>query len=248
MIGVIGGTGVMGQLLATLFDKHNINYCIISRKSKDYKQLIAKSDILLLSIPMDTLPAQVEILSHYDLTGKLIVDMSSAMQRAKESLAKLTCEIAYVHLLFGPQVTDFKEQNIITAGETAKIQDLLTVFKKEGCVITKSTPQIHDQMMQHSQVLWQNMLLLAAKQLSESQISREELRPYLTNNAQHLVNGLDSIFAQDAHLWQQIQASQQAQETRINILKNTKELDKQLLKETFADEFAQWHDSYTKLL
>ena len=68
--------------------------------------------------------------------------MSSGVSKHLKKLESLSAHIAFIHLMFGPDIYNIKNQNVVVSDKVAdkRFAKLVDVFKKEGAHITVSSP------------------------------------------------------------------------------------------------------------
>jgi len=174
-IALIGGTGGMGKLFTTFLEQEgHVTYCF-NRELKNFEEEISKADIIVISVPKNIFPEIITKLSKLSLEGKGIISLSSYMSDEVSLLDTLSVEYAFVHFLFGPDITYFSGQNIVvTKSNHVQIQSVITSLKNEGANVRESTPEEHDILMGHVQALSQLSSIVLAKTLSDSSFSINE--------------------------------------------------------------------------
>ncbi len=166
-IAIIGGSGKMGQWFASFLLKDGKEVVITGRDQvkllKAGQQLgaevadninaVKSSDIVVLSVPVDSITGIVKEISSYIRPEQVIVDITSVKalplsimhNHLKKGL------ILGVHPMFGPGANDVRNQNFVLTPTNEKEKALAGKAKDyleaKGARAFLMTPQEHDEMM-----------------------------------------------------------------------------------------------------
>jgi len=149
--GIIGGTGKMGRLFATVFKKAGYEVMVSGRSTKISGRDIAhECDLVMVSVPIrDTVQVIGEIAPLLE-KDQLLCDLTSLKAGPVAAMLKSRADVIGLHPMFGPTVRSLHRQTIIVcparAGQ-ARVDALLAVFRDQGAVCTITTPEAHDRMM-----------------------------------------------------------------------------------------------------
>ena len=206
-VAIIGGTGNMGKLVAHLLKKHGFVVYSIGRKSPDFNAKIKKSEAILFSIPFSAFDEIANNLKKINLKNKLLVDLSSGVSKHLKKLESLSAHIAFIHLMFGPDIYNIKNQNVVVSDKVAdkRFAKLVDVFKKEGAHITVSSPGRHDYMMAIVQALSQFNIISLARTISSAKTNKKELEDFSSVTFSLNTEIISRIVAQSPELWASIQ-------------------------------------------
>ena len=103
-IGIIGGTGVMGQWFKDFFEGNGVSVLIAGRKTElTPEQLCEKSDLVIISVPI---PATEEVIKKYAPLVKeagCVTDFTSLKAMPMEAMeSSVKGEYFGMHPVFGP--------------------------------------------------------------------------------------------------------------------------------------------------
>ncbi len=206
-VSIIGGNGNMGKLIEYLLGKHGFKVYLLGRKSTDFNKRIKESDVVIFSVPIFALDETLKNLEKLDLKNKLLVDLSSGVFENMKKLEKYSKNVAFIHLMFGPDIRDIKNQNIIVSKgiKNKSFLKFVDVLEKEGAQISFSTPEHHDYMMAIVQALSQFSSISLAKTISEEQVSLKDLNKFSSVTFSLNREVISRIVMQKPELWSAIQ-------------------------------------------
>lgn len=151
LIGIIGGTGLMGQLFKNFFEKEGYRVQIASRRTElSIEKCSSSSDVVIISVPMDKTIETIEIVAPFVKKEGLLMDLTSLKSDPlKKMLEKSVCSVVGTHPVFGPGIKNFKDQTIVICpGRGEEWQNwLIDIFKKNEAKLKICSPQEHDKMM-----------------------------------------------------------------------------------------------------
>jgi prephenate dehydrogenase len=202
-IAIIGGTGGMGETLVRFFNSQNISTKPVGRKTKNPETILNHADVIIISVPSQSLKYAVDLLKGIDIKKKLIVTLGSCMIHDKKILKSLKAPVVHIHQLFGPQVYPFNGQNIIFSGaiKDTQAKKILSLFKKSGANVTTLSESKHDELMANTQALSQFSTIAMAKTLSESKFKQKDLENGSTVTFKMNSGLIKRITAQKSALW-----------------------------------------------
>ncbi len=155
-IGIIGGSGKMGQLFASLIRKHseefheNIEILIGSRSGHlNYEEVAKRSDILIITVPIRNTMAVIQQIGPFMKQNALITDFTSVKELpVKAMLESCKCGIMGGHPIFGP-ISDVRGQNFVICDiRLSEFSEWYIRFLEYcGLVLIRATPEEHDKTM-----------------------------------------------------------------------------------------------------
>jgi len=207
IIGIIGGTGRMGQWFEAFFEKRGYEVLISSRRTPlSNKELVQKSDVVIISVPIRVTVEIIKEVGPYIAPEALLMDFTSLKKASVEAMLKYSkSEVMGAHPLFGPNIESLKGQTIILCPARGEswLPWLKEVFKEAYLEIT--TPEKHDQIMAVIQALTHFFLLGFALILKESPFSMETLMRYATPNFQIISQRIFHLNHQNPEIYASIQ-------------------------------------------
>lgn len=205
-IGIIGGTGKMGSFFHTFFQQKGLNVLISGRTTKlTQEELCQKSDIVIISVPLDIAPQKIKEVISQVKTDTLLVDFSSLQQTTNNALKKFNGPSVSIHPLFGPLVKSIENQAFSfteNGSSNKKIEFLKDLFSKNGAKIITLLAEEHDKQMAQIQALVHLSNIALAKTLTDtgSNIHKDLSTPLF--RLQSLVIG--RILGQSSELYENI--------------------------------------------
>ena len=238
----------MGQLFCKFFERNNVSVEAVGRQTDDFQNKIESSDIIIISVPIHAVKEMIQKISEYDLSGKLVINFASNMLEGMDNLSSLNCDSCCMHLMFGPDINNFKSQNIIVAPslDNEFLGKIMGLLEKEGAQITETTPEQHDELMAYIQALSQFSSIALAKTISESGISPETLHEVSSVTFRLNAASIERIMLQSAELWANIEFYNKKfpeilEKHKENIFKLGEIVSSKDLK-SFEDEFGKIRD------
>lgn len=170
VIGIIGGTGRMGQWFQNFFHTQGISVLISGRKTKlTGKALAAKSDIIIVSVPIAEVESVLEEIIPVIKPTSLLSDVTSLKLLPLKVMEKSKSATLGMHPLFGPAIADPAGQKIVFCrqNDNQYVPFLKTLFEKAGIAVIELSAEEHDYHMAYVQALTHALNLLYAKILFE---------------------------------------------------------------------------------
>ena len=150
-IGIIGGTGLMGQWFKQFFEDYSYTVLIASRKTAlSVEECAKQSDVVIVTVPMDATTEVIEKIAPLVKEEGLIMDFTSLKMEPVEAMVKYSkCSVIGMHPMFGPGVKSLRNQAVVLCHARGEkwlswIEELLV---KAGAKVKITTPEKHDQMM-----------------------------------------------------------------------------------------------------
>jgi prephenate dehydrogenase len=152
VVGIIGGTGKLGELFKKIFEEEGLEVLVSSRStSLSKEELIRKSDIVIVSVPIKSTIGVIREVVPFMAEGKLFMDLTSLKVGPIDEMLKSKADVLGAHPLFAPSIGNIKGQTIILCPERITNKDLYqiinSILNKRGANIVEMTPETHDKMM-----------------------------------------------------------------------------------------------------
>jgi prephenate dehydrogenase len=207
-VGIIGGTGKMGQLFAGIFERagHEVRVCGRTTPAT-CREMAGECDLIMVSVPIrDT----VEVISHIApqlSADQLFCDITSLKIEPVKAMMESAASVIGMHPMFGPGIPSLRGQTIIVtparcSRETLEV--LLSIFEREGAAITISTPEEHDRVMALVQGLTHSVTLIVADTLRRLSMTPEETAPFMSPVYQIEMGLVGRLLSQDPDLYSDI--------------------------------------------
>jgi prephenate dehydrogenase len=165
-IGIVGAAGAMGELLTryfkreghsiSIYDSNRNRLKVLSKSAKvssatNLTQLVSKSDVLVVSVPIEETIGIVEAILDSGGKGKCIVEVSSVKKRIVQKMQKYargSTQIVSIHPLFGPGAGSPDGQRIalIPVGNRSEEERIaMELFPASNLVIIDA--DLHDRIV-----------------------------------------------------------------------------------------------------
>ena len=125
-VGIIGASGNMGKWFTEYFSENGYSVGLYSRKlkkkknpkSKIFKSIrdcVIHSDIIIISVPIETTNKIIDEVVKYSDNTKLVMEISSMKNQIVSNMKKLSnkSQLMSIHPLFGPGANIFKPRKFI---------------------------------------------------------------------------------------------------------------------------------------
>lgn len=167
-IAVVGGTGRMGRTLVRMLQSSGAKIVVCSRNPEKATRLfdvetrkigdVQDADIVVVSVPIDNTVTTCRQLLKRMKPQSLLVDATSVKKGIVDAIDKCVphnIEYLSIHPLFGPDVQDFREENVLAIARRAGplTRSMLRFFSKCGMTTTHVTIDEHDRKTAVTQAL-----------------------------------------------------------------------------------------------
>ncbi|NMC61040.1 MAG: prephenate dehydrogenase/arogenate dehydrogenase family protein [Candidatus Methanofastidiosa archaeon] len=152
VVGIIGGTGKLGGLFKKIFEEEGFEVLVSSRStSLSKEELIRKSDVIIISVPIESTVGVIREIVPFIGEGKLLMDLTSLKVGPVEEMLKSKADVLGAHPLFAPSIENLRGQTIILCPERirnkALYQTIFSILEKRGANLIEMSPEKHDKMM-----------------------------------------------------------------------------------------------------
>lgn len=113
-IGIIGGTGQMGQMFVPAWEQLGAQVMVTDHTSSpaQEKALVTQSELVILSVPIDKSVEVLHRISGWLRPDQLLSDFTSVKSQIVPQMLKTPADVISVHPMFG-QVESMKGQNLV---------------------------------------------------------------------------------------------------------------------------------------
>jgi prephenate dehydrogenase len=212
-IGIIGGTGQMGQWFQRFFAPAGYEVLISGRRTPlTYEQCIAQSDAVIINVPIKNTVDTIKEVGKWFRPGQLIADNTSIKTQPVAAMLEAApegVEVLGMHTVFGPAVESLHGQNVVftrTEASGALSREFENIFYKYGAKITYTDPETHDRQMAFHQNLEHFTKLVLARVLCGKFGDPFEMDSYSSPNSRASLTTMGRILNADADLYSEIQA------------------------------------------
>lgn len=208
VIGIIGGTGGMGQWFAGLLQKEGYAVHVWGRKSAmSINELVRLCNIVVISVPISATAEMIRQVGPLLGENKLLMDLTSLKKEPVELMLSLSrADVIGCHPLFGPQLEDVRGQNIVLCrGRGDKwFSWLKNILDKNGLHVLEQTPEEHDEMMAIVQVLNHLNTISLGLALVGTRVALPEIEKYSTPIFSTKVEIIKKVFTENPGLYTDI--------------------------------------------
>lgn len=207
-LGIVGGKGQMGAFFVRVFAEQGFNVLVSDLGTAlSNKELAKKSDIVVISVPIDRTEAVIKEVAPHLKKSALLMDLTSV--KAMPLTAMMSAfpgSVLGCHPLFGP-TNGIKNQIIVlTPGRGQKWQNFIQrVFETAGAQVKIVSAEEHDEIMAMVQGLTHFISITFAKTLAASKTPLKKFLDFQTAVYRITMDFLGRILNQDPALYGNIQ-------------------------------------------
>lgn len=209
LIGIIGGTGQMGQWFKKFFEKNGCKVLIASRKTNlKPEECAAKCDVVIISVPITSTVRVIKEVAPYVREDALLMDFTSLKKEQVEAMLKNTnAAVIGAHPVFGPSVESIKNQTVVLCPARPKkwLPWIKNIFEKNGALVRITTPEKHDKMMSIIQGVTHFSTICIAHALKQLGIDVSESLHYTSPIYKLRMDMVGRLLNQDPELYADIQ-------------------------------------------
>jgi prephenate dehydrogenase len=208
-IGIIGGTGGMGQWLKGFFEGSGYQVLVASRRTRLRPlELCKNSDVVVLSVPMNVVEEiAIEIGPHVKKES-LLLDVTSLKVKPLEVMLKhSSSSVVGTHPLFGPDTKSIENHTVVLCrGRGDKwFAWLSNLLDKKGAKTKITTPEEHDRMMAIVQGLTHLSTIVLAHTMMNLNARISETLDYATPVYESKLRTIRRLFTQNLGLYRDIE-------------------------------------------
>jgi len=207
-IGIIGGTGSMGQWFGKFFSDAGHTVFISGRKTElTPSDIVKKCEVVILSLPLDAAIAVSEEIGPLLGDTQLLMDICSLKEKILKSMTGSTsAEVTGSHPLFGPFMDSIKGQNVIMCPGRGEqwLKWLENEFVSKGAFVTVMNPSVHDRHMAIVQGLTHFLAICMGRTLQKMNMNNSTALSCSTPVFKINYDLIGRLFAQDIGLYQNL--------------------------------------------
>ena len=206
--GIIGGTGKMGRLFVPVFERAGYEVCVSGSSTTVTNATIARTcDLVIVSVPIhDTVRIINEIAPHLR-EDQLLCDFTSLKSDPVRAMLRSKAEVIGLHPMFGPTVSSISGQTIVMCPARtadARLDQLKSIFLKEGAICTITTPEEHDRMMAIVQGLTHFVTICLADTIRRLGVDIQETEKFMSPVYQIELSLMGRLLSQDPAMYADI--------------------------------------------
>ena len=182
VVGIIGGTGQMGQWFKRFFEKNNCTVLIAGRNTKlTPKECVVQCDVVIITVSIESTHRVIKEIAPLVREDALLMDLTSLKTDPVSTMLKYSkSAVIGTHPVFGPSVKTIKNQTVVLCPARPKkwLDWLKDILDKNGALVRVTTPEKHDKMMSIIQGVNHFSTIAMAHTLKKLGISVEESLHY----------------------------------------------------------------------
>ncbi len=243
-IGIIGGTGRMGQWLKRFFEDAGYRTLIAGRyTSLTPLELSEKSDVVVLSIPIDAARNIIAQIGPHVKKDSLLMDISSLKTRVMEYMLNYSgSSVIGTHPLFGPDTESVRDHTVIICPGRGDewLTWLSDLLKERGAKVKITTPEEHDRMMSIVQGLTHLGTIALAHTMKLLNVNIGETMEYATPVYELKMAIVARLFAQNLPLYTDLEIlNPYVEEVATTYLRSVREIVK-MIEEQDTHRFTEY--------
>jgi prephenate dehydrogenase len=231
---ILGGTGATGSWFAGYFKEKGFDVAVWGPSGKvniaerlgvrfahDMMKEVEKSDIVMLSVPIDKTAELARQVAPHMRPGSLIMDLTSLKSdpiHAMKTYAPKGVEVLGTHPMFGPTMHSMKGQTIILTPVERKTGNWLSIirslFESDGAKIEFLSAEEHDEIMAVVQALTHFVCIGIGSALRALNFDVEQSRRYMSPVYEIMIDFVGKILDQNPELYASIQKNSKAMRVR----------------------------------
>jgi prephenate dehydrogenase len=222
---IVGGTGEMGQWFSTFFKERGFDVSIWGKSGRtevserlgvrfahDLHAEVSRSDIVIISVPIDITEQVIAEVAPLMKTGSLLMDLTSLKTgptRAMQKYAPSDVEILGTHPMFGPTIQNLHGQRFILTPINDRCQKWFPVIGKvleeNGAHIVIVGPEEHDRFVSVVQGLTHFAYITIGTTLNRLDFNVKESRRFMSPVYDIMLDFVGRILGQNPYLYAMIQ-------------------------------------------
>lgn len=243
---IVGGTGGTGSWFARYFKDHGFSVTVWgpSRRvdvaerlgvgfAEDLLVEVAKSDVVLLSVPIKETEKVAEELAPLMKPGSLLMDVTSLKAGPMEAMVKWApegVEVLGTHPMFGPTIPSMRGQTVILVPAAGRCDSWLSpmeeIFRKGGARVEVLGGEEHDHIMAVVQALTHFAYISIASTLRSLEFDVARSRRFMSPVYEIMIDFVGRILAQSPELYASIQENPEAERVREAYIEECQRLSK----------------------
>lgn len=205
VIGIVGGRGKTGSQFARFFRKKGFKVLIGSRSGLSYEDCAKKSDIVIISVPIDVAVDTINQISGFVKKDALLADFTSLKTLACRAMLKSKSAVIGIHPMFGPSIKSLRGQTIVICPlRPGKWLDFVKKILK-GANLIICRPEYHDKMSAFIQGLMHFHMLALAKTFADMKLAPKDSLKFSTPPFRIELDMFGRMLSQDPKLYADIQ-------------------------------------------
>jgi len=247
IVGIIGGTGQMGQWFKKFFQENNCEVLVAGRRTElSHEDCARRSDVVIVSVPIDSTIETIKKIGPLVRKDALLMDLTSVKEEPVKVMKKFSkAEVVGAHPVFGPSVPTIKDQTVVLCRGRGKkwFNWIEKILVRNGAKLKITTAKHHDQMMGVIQGVIHFSSITISHTLKELGIGVKESQEFSSPIYKLRLDMVGRILNQDPALYADIEIlnkrSKKAIKTYLNTQKKLFKIIQTKDKEGFVKYFKE---------
>ncbi|MBI2138775.1 prephenate dehydrogenase/arogenate dehydrogenase family protein [Candidatus Woesearchaeota archaeon] len=229
IIGIIGGTGQMGQWFKRLFEGEGYPVLVSGRSTPlSFEDCAKKSDVVIITIPIDKTVDIIRRIGPLVKKEGLLMDLTSIKKEPVEAMLQHSSSaVIGTHPMFGPKIKSFKNQTIVLcpARPNSYLPWLMAILEKHQALVKISTPEEHDHIMSIVQGITHFTSIVVCHSLKDLGVPIPVTEEFSSPMYRVFMDMMGRIMSHDPNLYADIEIMNPANPHALRIfLKNAEQL------------------------
>lgn len=251
-IGIIGGTGQMGQWFKRFFEKSGYKVLIASRKTKLMPIECAKtSDVVIVTVPIAKTAFVIKQIGPYVRKDALFMDLTSLKEKPIKAMLKYSkASVIGTHPVFGPSVKSIKNQTVVLCRGRGNgwFSWLKNMLEKNGAKVRVTTAKKHDKMMSIIQGITHFSTIAVGHALKDMGIDIKDTLHYTSPIYKLRMDMVGRILNQDPELYADIEISNPQTLKSVNAYIKSTNILRNVIKKKDKKAFIRFFNKASKHL
>jgi prephenate dehydrogenase len=211
-IGLVGGTGIMGQMFKGLFEASGYRVLISGLETElSNERLVEASDVVIFAVPVRDTVSVIRSLAPLVRPGQLLSDFTSIKQEPVAAMLETDASVIGCHPIFGPLPTPEGQNLAMCPARPGPFLDWYRgFFESHGIRVVSITPEEHDESMAFIQGLTHFINITFANTLRTRGANLDRLLELCSPVYRVFFAMLSRILSGDPQLYGQIQITNRA--------------------------------------
>ena len=252
IVGIIGGTGLMGQWFKKFFEKNNCKVLIAGRSTKLNPIECAKqSDVVIITVPIAATLNVIKKIAPHVRKDAAIIDLTSLKKDPVKAMLRYSkSEVIGTHPIFGPSIKTIKNQVVVLCKARGNkwFNWLKNILEKNKAKIKITTPEKHDKMMSIIQGIVHFSAISLGHTLKELNVDIDEALEYSSPVYKLRMGVIGRILNQDPKLYADIEILNPQTNRVIKEFSNSTKKLRRIIKKKDTKSFIGFFNSASRHL
>ncbi len=205
LIGIIGGTGMMGSWFADICESQGYKVLRVGRKTEVTVEQAAKQcDVVVISVPISVTYEIIKKVGPLVSKDSLLMDLTSVKKMPIKAMLKYSdAEVVGLHPLFGVDIDHGQPKKVAICGGRGEFGKrwVSELLNKTGFETIFLDPEEHDKIMGIVQGVNHFQTMCLAFRIKSSGISWEEIEKSSTQTFMKRLARIKKMFSQEPELF-----------------------------------------------